>query len=256
MRILVADNYEEMSRKAAELVLHRIKQKADMTLGLATGSTPEGLYEILITDASQKNASFQQITTINLDEYVGLTKTDPNSYRFFMNQKLFHHIDIQLQNTFIPNGEAKDLQAECKRYDDIITRSGGIDLQILGIGTNGHIGFNEPGTPFDKTTHVVQLTESTRKANERFFTSLEDVPTHAITMGIKTIMRSKEILLLVSGEQKADPLKRLVEGNITNEFPASVLKLHNNLTILADEAAVAKLDCSILQREVESVSHD
>ncbi|MBU9711873.1 glucosamine-6-phosphate deaminase [Evansella tamaricis] len=254
MKLIVVENYGEMSRIAADMISKRMLEKPDMTLGLATGGTPTGMYQELIAGASKKNISFKQITTVNLDEYVGLEATHPNSYRFYMNDRFFQHIDIDLENTFVPNGAAADLAQECHWYDETIKQLGGIDLQVLGIGTNGHIGFNEPGTPFDKTTHVVELTESTRKANERFF-SEGKVPTHAITMGIKTIMQSKEIVLLSSGEKKADALQQLVEGSITNLFPASVLKLHNNLTIVADQASIKKLD-DCLYKELECVNYD
>ncbi len=230
-----------MSRKACELVAETINTIEKPILGLATGSTPEGLYQCLINKHKEEQLSFRHVTTFNLDEYVGLGSENPNSYRYFMNGKLFQHIDIRKENTYVPNGSAENLEEECVSYEELIREHGGMDLQILGIGLNGHIGFNEPGTPFTSRTHIVELDESTRQANARFFDSLEEVPTHAITTGIGTIMESKKILLLISGENKADTVTRLVNGDISEDFPASILKEHPNVTIIADEAALSKL---------------
>ncbi|MYL33935.1 glucosamine-6-phosphate deaminase [Pontibacillus yanchengensis] len=238
MKIYVTKDKKEMNQKAAEIILERIQEKPDMTLGLATGGTPEGTYDDLVNDYQQHGTSYQNITTFNLDEYVGLPSDDPNSYLSYMREHLFHHIDIPLEQTNLPNGIAEDLEAECDEYEMKIHGHGGIDLQLLGIGENGHIGFNEPGTAFGSKTHVVELAESTREANARFFDSKEDVPTHAITMGIQTILKSKEILLLISGERKQEALLRLLHGGVSEDFPASALKEHPNLTVIADEAAI------------------
>ncbi|SHF89465.1 glucosamine-6-phosphate deaminase [Ornithinibacillus halophilus] len=241
MNIVKVANYESMSLKACEKLTSFLKTTDNPVLGLATGSTPEGLYRCLIEKQQQGEISFNNTTTFNLDEYVGLKGNDPNSYRYFMNDKLFDHIDIQLENTHIPNGETSDMNAECETFEKELKEKGPVDIQILGLGLNGHIGFNEPGTPFNSRTHVVELDESTRQANSRFFSSIDEVPKHAITMGIDTIMESKEIILLVSGENKAEAVKKLVQGEVTEEFPASILQKHSNVTIIADEAALSQI---------------
>lgn len=239
MNIIRVKDYEEMSAITAEYLLGKILKLENPVLGLATGSTPEGLYKQLIKNKDK--VSFENVITFNLDEYVGLKKEDPNSYHFYMNEKLFNHIDIKKECTHLPNGTAKDLHQECRDYEDTIREVGSIDIQILGIGVNGHIGFNEPGTPFTSRTHVVNLDESTRKANTRFFNSMEDVPRQAITVGIETIMESKEILLLISGKGKAETVARLLEGQVDEQFPASVLHKHDNVKVIADEAALSGL---------------
>ena len=236
--IIKANNYEEMSRIAAEKVISKITEKPNAILGLATGSTPEGLYKLLIEDHQKHYTSYRYVKTVNLDEYVGLDKDDKNSYFTFMREKLFNHIDVDLNNTNIPDGTAANMEEEAARYEKYIHEIGGVDLQILGIGHNGHIGFNEPGTSFKSTTHLIKLAEKTREANARFFNSMDEVPTEAITMGIQSIMDSKEIILLVSGASKAEALKNLVYGEITEDFPASVLRLHNKVTIIADQDAL------------------
>jgi len=226
---------------AATQIISKIHANQRLNLGLATGSTPTGVYKRLIQDHEVNKTPYKQVNTFNLDEYIGISKKDPNSYHYFMCENLFDHIDIPLDHTHIPDGTAKDLDEECRRYEQFIQEHGGIDLQILGIGQNGHIGFNEPGTSFGSRTHIINLAESTRKANSRFFESLEDVPTQAITMGIASIMESKEIFLLVSGASKAEALARLVNGEVSEQFPASVLKNHQNVTIFADKEASAIL---------------
>ncbi|WP_138419533.1 glucosamine-6-phosphate deaminase [Aquibacillus sediminis] len=238
MRLIEVENYQEMSEKVCQLMINRITDLTKPVLGLATGSTPERLYQLLVEVNQKDVVSFQDVTTFNLDEYIGLEATDPNSYRYYMNDKLFNHIDIPDEQTHIPNGRADDSEQECARYEALIQQVGGIDIQLLGLGLNGHIGFNEPGTSFKQKTHVVELEESTRKANARFFESIDDVPTHAITMGINTIMQSKEIMLMVSGEKKAGALDRLLNGEVTEEFPASILNEHDHVTIVADKAAL------------------
>ncbi|WP_394139774.1 glucosamine-6-phosphate deaminase [Cytobacillus oceanisediminis] len=238
MKIIRAAHYEDLSHKAAQLMIEKIRSNPDMTLGLATGSTPKGVYAELIKDHLENGTSYEKITTINLDEYIGLPSSDPNSYRYFMNSELFNHLNIPLENTNLPNGTADDINQECMRYEQLIKDLVDIDLQLLGIGRNGHIGFNEPGTSFKSRTHVVKLAESTRKANARFFESTAEVPTHAITMGIASILDSREIVLLASGSAKAEAIRRLVNGEPDEQFPASALKLHPNVTIIADEEAL------------------
>jgi len=245
MKIIEVKDYEQMSQMAAEYMIRMIKECKATNLGLATGGTPIGMYKKLIEDHRLNGTSYQKATTFNLDEYIGLSGTNKNSYRYYMNENLFNHIDVQKDKTFIPHGDVQDFEAECERYEKLIEANGGIDLQILGIGSNGHIGFNEPGTSFDSKTHVVDLKSSTIEANARFFNRIEEVPTQAVTMGISSIMRSKEILLLISGEGKKEAFQQLLNGDVTENFPASVLKNHPCVTIIADEAAVsgAKLRC-------------
>ena len=239
MKIVQVKDYKEMSQKAAEVIIQKVKQENRINLGLATGGTPKGLYEAMIEDHRKNGTSYQHVTTFNLDEYIGLKEQDPNSYHYYMAESLFNHIDIPKLQTYLPNGLEGDYNHECERYDRLIKTLGGIDLQVLGIGQNGHIGFNEPGTSFQSSTHIVTLEESTRKANARYFNTLDDVPTHAITMGISSIMNSKEILLLVSGEEKADAMQKLLHGEISEDFPASVLKRHSHVTIIADQKALS-----------------
>ncbi|SHH37713.1 glucosamine-6-phosphate deaminase [Virgibacillus chiguensis] len=237
MELMKVRNYGELSERVGEMVIEKVNALEKPVLGLATGSTPEGLYEYLINQYKAEKVSFEHVVTFNLDEYVGLEKEDINSYNYYMNEKLFKHIGIPAHQTYLPNGNALDLNEEAINYEKRIKQAGNIDLQILGLGLNGHIGFNEPGTPFTSRTHIVQLDESTRQANARFFISLDEVPTQAITMGIETIMESEQIVLLVSGEGKAGALKRVVNGEVSEEFPASILQKHNNVIIIADEAA-------------------
>jgi len=237
MRWIEVNTYEELSGKASEMIINAVKNNPNLKLGLATGSTPIGTYQRMIEDHKKNGTSYENVITVNLDEYVGLPKNHPESYRSFMDRQLFDHINIKRENTHVPDGNAEDLEAECKRYEAIIDSLGGLDFQLLGIGQNGHIGFNEPGTPFDSVTHVVELTENTRQANARFFNSIDEVPTKAITMGIKSILKSKEILLLISGESKAEALRRLMHEDISEDFPASALKNHPNCTVIYDKAA-------------------
>lgn len=245
MNIIQVKNYSEMSAKAADMLISKLHEKPNMNLGLATGGTPKGLYDRLIQDHKEHGTSYKQVTSFNLDEYVGMKPQDPNSYHYYMADALFNHIDIDVSNTHVPNGLADTPEEECRRYDEMIQNHGGIDLQILGIGQNGHIGFNEPGTSFNSPTHIVTLEESTRKANARYFNSLDEVPTQAITMGIESIMKSKEILLLISGEAKAEAMYQLLNGEITEDFPASILKKHHCVTIIADQEALAKVSTTV-----------
>src|SRR5690606_5354919 len=234
MNKIIVKNKEEAAEKVFEIVNARLEAGAISTFGFATGSTPEGLYAKM--RAAKPDVS--NIVTVNLDEYVGLAADDPQSYNYFMEQKLFNVLNFKETN--LPNGIASDLDAECERYEKVL-EANPVDLQILGIGTNGHIGFNEPGTSFDSKTHVVELTPATIEANKRFFEKAEDVPTHAISMGISSIMAAKEILLLAFGEAKADAVRDMIQGPITEACPASVLQNHPNVTIIVDEEAASKL---------------
>ncbi|MFC4025101.1 glucosamine-6-phosphate deaminase [Oceanobacillus longus] len=238
MEIMKVKDYDEMSSQACSFIINKIKQVQSPVLGLATGSTPEGLYKRLIEKYNAQEVTFKDVLTFNLDEYVGLENDDPNSYHHFMNEKLFKHIDIAIERVHVPNGVAENLEKECQDYEKKIKDAEQVDIQVLGLGLNGHIGFNEPGTPFSSRTHIVDLDQSTRQANARFFDSLDDVPDKAITMGIETIMESKEILLLVSGANKREALDRLLNGEISEDFPASILQKHSNVTIIADEEAL------------------
>lgn len=234
--IRVAD-FEELSSTAAAIVEQQVLLNGHSVLGLATGSTPIGLYDKMMEGCRQRGVSYRNVQTINLDEYRGIGDGHPNSYRNFMDKHLFKGLDIPLSNTHIPEGRAVDVEAECRRYEALIDRIGPPDLQILGLGTNGHIGFNEPGTPENSVTHCVALTDSTRESNARFFASPEEVPTHAITMGIASILKSRKILLLASGTKKASAVKTFMEGDITDAFPASFLWKHPDVTLVADEEA-------------------
>lgn len=238
MNIIRVANYEEMSKEAGKLIVEKVRANPCLSLGLATGSTPQGVYQYLIKDLKTNGTSYQKIRSINLDEYIGLPITDPKSYHDFMRKNLFDHINMSEKNIHIPNGFAQDLDKECLRYEGLIKEIGGIDLQLLGIGQNGHIGFNEPGTSFTSRTHIVTLAQNTREANSRFFASIKDVPTHAITMGIASILDSKEIFLLASGANKADAIARLIKQDMSEDFPASSLKQHQNVTIIADNDAL------------------
>jgi glucosamine-6-phosphate deaminase len=241
MKIYVVKDYEEASRSGARIIADQIKEKKDSVLGLATGSSPLGIYEILVEKCKKGEISFKDISTVNLDEYKGLNELDKNSYHYYMNENLFSKVDIKTENIYLPNGMALDLDKECERYEKVIEDIGGIDLQLLGLGENGHIGFNEPGTPFTEKTHVVDLTESTIQADSRLFEKIEDVPRQALSMGIATIMSAKKILLIATGEKKADALAKVVNGKVTEDLPGSVLQNHKDVTIICDEAAAAKL---------------
>ena len=239
MQLYVVKNYEELSRKAAGILSAQMILKPDSVLGLATGSTPIRTYQLLIEANQKGDIDFSKITTINLDEYQGLTADHEQSYRYYMNQHLFDHINIHKENTFVPDGTIMDSKKACKAHEDTIRHVGGIDLQLLGIGGNGHIGFNEPCDFFPKETHVVALAQETRNANSRFFASIDNVPTHAYTMGIRSIMSARKILLLATGESKAQALYDSLYGPITPQVPASILQLHPDATIIADEAAMS-----------------
>ncbi len=239
MKIYAVKNYQEMSRKAANIISAQIILKPNAVLGLATGSTPEGTYKQLIDWYKKDDLDFAQITSVNLDEYKGLSGEHDQSYRYFMNNNLFDHVNIDKERTYVPNGLAEDGEAECARYDALIESLGGIDLQLLGIGGNGHIGFNEPSDIFETGTHLVTLTEETRQANARFFASIDEVPTHAYTMGVGNIMSAGKLLLLASGEAKAQALYDSLYGPVNPKVPASILQLHPDVTVVADEAALS-----------------
>ncbi len=239
MLIYAVKDYEEMSRKAANIIASQVILKPDCVLGLATGSTPVGAYQRLIESCEQGDLDFSKVTTVNLDEYQGLSGDHDQSYRYFMYTNLFDHVNVRKECTHVPSGLAADGEKECKDYDRLIESLGGIDLQLLGIGGNGHIGFNEPDTVFTKGTHVVTLTIETREANARFFASLDEVPTHALTMGVGNIMSAKKVLLLASGESKAQAVYDTVFGPVDPKVPASILQLHADVTIIADEAALS-----------------
>lgn len=241
MRVIVTKNYEDLGRTAADIIAAQVTMKPDSVLGLATGSSPISTYQNLIRKYESGELDFSRCRTANLDEYAGLTKDNDQSYAYFMYENLFRHINIDMANTNIPDGTEKDAAKECARYDGVIEALGGIDLQLLGIGHNGHIGFNEPADCFAKGTNIVNLTQSTIDANTRFFEKKEDVPTQAYTMGIKTIMGAKKILLVANGEGKAEIIYKMVAGDITPQVPASVLQLHNDVTVVVDEKAAAML---------------
>ena len=241
MKIYKAKDYKDMSRKAANIISAQVIMKPNCVLGLATGSTPIGTYDQLVEWYNKGDLDFSEVTTVNLDEYKGLPRTNDQSYYYFMHQHLFDRVNIDPERTNVANGMEPDAEKECGRYEELIRSLGGVDLQLLGLGHNGHIGFNEPGEAFEKETHCVDLTESTIEANKRFFASADDVPKQAYTMGIKTIMQAKKILIVVNGENKADIVERAFFGPVTPEVPASILQLHNDVTLVGDEAALAKI---------------
>lgn len=241
MQIIRARDYEDMSRKAAGILSAQIILKPDCVLGLATGSTPIGIYEQLILRYQEGELSFSKVKTVNLDEYKGLAPDHEQSYRYFMDTHLFSHVDIDKKDTYTPDGLAEDEAAECARYEGVIRQMNGVDMQLLGLGHNGHIGFNEPAGAFQKSTHCVALTESTIQANSRLFERIEDVPHHAYTMGIGTIMGAKKILLVVSGQDKAKILREACFGPITPKVPASILQLHPDVTVVGDAEALSQI---------------
>lgn len=232
MDIQVFSSYEQMCRKAANLISAQIIIKADSVLGLATGSSPLGIYSILVDWYNKSDLDFFRVRTVNLDEYCGLPFDHPQSYHYFMDAYLFSKVNIPRENTYIPNGLAADIQQECQRYDSLINSLGGIDLQLLGIGHNGHIGFNEPSDAFSKYTSYIELSEDTIKSNSRFFKDISDVPRSAITMGMRSIMCSRKIILVAKGKEKEDIIHQAMEGPITPKIPASILQLHPNTAVL------------------------
>lgn len=234
MDIIQVKNYEEMSQVAADIVLEKLEKIKRPVLGLATGSTPEGLYALMRKAHEEDGISFRDVTTFNLDEYTGLPEENEQSYHYFMNEKLLNHIDIPKHQSYIPNGLATDLDSACNEFEQAIKDAGGIDLQLLGLGVNGHIGFNEPGTTVTSRTHIIELDDITRAVNARFFDREEEVPTKAVTMGIGTILESDHILFIVQGEKKADILRQVIHGEVTTDIPASALQLHPNVTVITD----------------------
>ncbi|MGP4060181.1 glucosamine-6-phosphate deaminase [Halobacillus sp. H74] len=237
MEVIIVNDYEQLSQRACDIIVEQVHMNPESVLGLATGGTPLGTYRELVQANGNGKIDFTHVSTLNLDEYIGLDSSHPQSYRQFMKRELFDAINISETRTHIPDGRPDDLEEECRRYEALIEAIGPPDLQLLGIGENGHIGFNEPGSDMDGETHIVELTESTRAANARFFDKDEDVPAHAITMGIRSILKSKRILLLASGERKARAIKRLLQGEKDVNFPASALLAHPHVTLVMDQAA-------------------
>lgn len=240
MHILITKDYKELSLRAAEVMLAVVKEKPDAVLGLATGTTPLGLYQRLIRDHAENGTDYSRVRTVNLDEYKGLPKSHPQSYAYFMRKNLFDGLQIAPEQTDIENGMAEDEGAECARYDALLEQLPR-DIQLLGLGSNGHIAFNEPNTSFGSRTHVVTLAESTVKDNARLFDDISEVPRAAFTMGISQIMRAKKILILASGKNKAEAVYKMVKGDVTEAVPASVLQLHPDCTLILDKEAAAKL---------------
>jgi len=241
MRIFIGENYDEMSRQAANVLSAQVTMKPNCVLGLATGSTPIGTYKVLIERCQKGDLDFSQVKSINLDEYVGLSGDHDQSYRYFMDTNLFNHINIDKANTNVPNGLAEDVDAECARYNEVINTLGPIDVQVLGMGHNGHIGFNEPSDVFELETHKVDLAQTTIDANARFFASANEVPRQALTMGIKTIMQAKTVMVVVSGADKAEIVKKAFSGPVTPQVPASILQMHSDVILVGDKAALSKL---------------
>ena len=242
MRIIQTENNEAMSAQAAAIIAAQVVAKPDCVLGLATGSTPIGAYEQLVRWHREEGLSFARVRSVNLDEYRGLAPDHDQSYRYFMRTNLFDHVDILPENTHVPDGLAADPGAECARYDALIDAFGGTDLQLLGLGHNGHIGFNEPGASFVLPTHLVELTQSTINANSRLFASKDEVPRQALTMGIRGIMRARRVLVAVSGADKAEAVARSFAGPVTPEAPASILQLHPDVVLVGDRAALSRLE--------------
>ncbi|MBQ9565254.1 MAG: glucosamine-6-phosphate deaminase [Synergistaceae bacterium] len=241
MRVYVTRNYREMSRRAANILSAQIILKPDCVLGLATGSTPIGIYDQLVEWYEKGDLDFSEVVTVNLDEYKGLSAESEQSYVHFMRSHLFDRVNLRSENTHMPDGRISDSDEACCAYNRLLASIGAPDLQLLGLGRNGHIGFNEPGTVFEKDVHCVELTASTLEANRRFFEGQEErMPTHAYTMGIRSILRAKKILVAVSGEDKADAVRRVFFGPVTPEVPGSILQLHDDVTLVADEAAYSK----------------
>lgn len=241
MELLIVNDYAAMSYKAAQFLASQVILKPECVMGLATGSTPEGLYKELVKMFQMGLIDFEKVTAFNLDEYVGLEAEHPQGYKSYMYNHFFKHVNIDPTNRHIPDGNAEKLDAECEAYDYAIKRAGGIDIQVLGIGRNGHIGFNEPDLKFEAETHVVALDEKTIRDNARFFTAIEQVPRYAISMGVKTIMQARKIILLASGKEKAEAVYGMLYGDITPTCPASVLQLHPNVTVICDFQAAALL---------------
>ena len=242
MKVIVTENYEEMSRAAADVMAEVIASKPDCVLGLATGSTPIGMYDRLVEKYEAGQLDFSGVCSVNLDEYYPISPDNDQSYRYFMNENLFDRVNIDKARTIVPDGTTEDPDAFCRAYEQSIDRLGGVDIQVLGIGQNGHIGFNEPDAELEPFTHLTALTESTIKANSRFFANEADVPKHALTMGIQSVFKARRILLLASGENKADAVCAMLGGKITTQCPASLLCLHADVTLICDRAAYSKVE--------------
>lgn len=241
MEFIKQDTYASVSKVTADVIEAQIRSNPRTVLGLATGSTPIGLYQELIRRHQEEGLDFSQVTTFNLDEYYGLEPDHPQSYHHFMREQLFNHINVPEENIHIPDGKPEDVERYCREYEALITEVGGIDIQILGIGTNGHIGFNEPADELQPYTHLVELAQATIEANSRFFASQDDVPRQAVTMGIASILKAKQIMLLATGEAKAPIVGKIATSGITTHIPASLLHLHGNVRIYVDEAAAQRL---------------
>ena len=246
MRVLITDSYDQMGLEAAKIVAGQIYLKPNSVLGLATGSTPLSMYERLVAVHRTVGLDFSEVTTFNLDEYIGMGPDNPQSYHYFMQEHFFKHINIKPENVHIPNGMAKDIIAEGERYEQLIAAKGGIDLQVLGIGQNAHIGFNEPDVKFAATTHKVELDEETILANSRFFNNVDEVPRYAISMGIKTIMMAEHVILLANGRNKARAVYKAVCGDVTPEAPASILQLHRDVVVILDKEAAELLPANVV----------
>lgn len=237
MKVIVTKNYEEMSRVAAEMFAEVLQKKPDGVLGLATGDTPIGMYQNLIAMYREGTLDFSRASSVNLDEYYPITPDNDQSYRYFMNHQLFDHVNMDKERTYVPDGTVEDADAFCREYEAKIDALGGVDIQVLGIGRNGHIGFNEPDEELIPFTHLTELTASTIEANARFFASEDDVPKHALTMGVQSVFKARRILLLASGENKAEAVRGMLNGNLSTHLPASLLRLHPDVTLICDEAA-------------------
>lgn len=241
MEIIIKNNYQEVSEAAAEYLLNVVKSKPTAVLGLPTGSSPIGMYKILVSEYKNNNVSFENVKTFNLDEYMGLDRNNDQSYYYFMNENLYSHVNLKPENINIPDGMAKDINQEAIRYENKLKTEGPMDIMFLGIGNNGHIGFNEPDEYFEPFTHEVKLTQDTIEANARFFEKIEDVPTKAITMGVKTISSARKIVLIAVGSAKATAIAKAVNGKITPQVPASILQMHDDVTVIIDKEAASKL---------------
>ena len=246
MRVLITDSYDQMGLEAAKIVAGQIYLKPNSVLGLATGSTPLSMYERLVAVHRTVGLDFSEVTTFNLDEYIGMGPDNPQSYHYFMQEHFFKHINIKPENVHIPNGMAQDVIAEGERYEQLIAAKGGIDLQVLGIGQNAHIGFNEPDVKFAATTHKVELDEETILDNSRFFNNVDEVPRYAISMGIKTIMMAEHVILLANGRNKARAVYKAVCGDVTPEAPASILQLHRDVVVILDKEAAELLPANVV----------
>ena len=241
MDVVRVKDYEELSMRAAGIVAAQISRKKNIVLGLPTGQTPVGMYQELIRRFRKGEIDFFKVTTFNLDEYYGLSPEHPQSYNYYMWQTFFSHINIKKENVFLPDGITKDVQKECQHYESLIEERGGIDLQILGIGDNGHIGFNEPAIALNSKTHLVNLSQATIQANSRYFKNFEEVPKKALTMGMGTILKAKQIILLASGMKKASAIAKTIKGQVSTEIPASLLQLHRDITIIIDKEAAREV---------------